>query len=671
MQLAPEGPIREEDPLGKAYDARLMRRLLGHLRPYRRNVVVAVVMLVLASGLELVGPWLTKIAIDEAIPRGDFRLLVGLAGAYAAALALSAALEYARTLLTTWIGQRVMKDLRGEIFGHLQRLQLAYFDGHPVGRIMTRVTSDVEVLNEMFTTGVVTIFGDVFTLLFIVGAMLALDWRLALVTFAVLPAVFLSAWFFRVKVREAYRDIRLRLARINAFLQERISGMSVVQLFGIEQPTKGRFAELNQDHLEAHLRSITYYALFFPVVELLASVALALIIWYGGAQALEGTVTIGVIAAFLQYARRFFRPIQDLSEKYNILQSAMASSERIFRLLDEEPGIPEPTRPVRLPRRAQGRIEFQNVWFRYRDRRIEDAPALGAPSSAASEDRTETPGLGREEPALVDPDTPEALDAETPDGTPLSAPEMRTLEPGGAEPADEVPEWVLEDVSFVAEPGERLAIVGPTGAGKSTIINLIMRFYEPQRGRILLDGTDIRQIPTRDLRSHMGLVLQDVYLFTGSAADNIRLDRAHVTEAKMRDAAARVGIDRHLTRLPAGYRQELGERGSKLSVGERQLLSFARALAGDPQVLLLDEATSSVDSEIEAQIERALEELMKGRTSIVVAHRLSTIQNADRILVIHHGRIREAGTHAELLRTGGLYARLHKLQFAPATAAAS
>ena len=676
MQLAPEGPIREEDKLGKAYDARLMRRLLAYIRPYRGKVVIAVGMLVLASGLELVGPWLTKVAIDDAIPNADYGLLARLAIAFALALTFSAALEYGRTLLTTWIGQRVMKDLRGEIFGHLQRLQLSYFDRNPVGRVMTRVTSDVEVLNEMFTSGVVAIFGDIFTLLFIVGAMLALDWRLALVTFAVLPAVFLSAWLFRTRVRQAYRDIRLRLARINAFLQERISGMSIVQLFRLERSTMGRFDELNRDHLDAHLRSITYYALFFPIVELLASVALALIIWYGGGQALQGAVTIGVIAAFLQYARRFFRPIQDLSEKYNILQSAMASSERIFRLLDEEPEILESGRTSHHALQTRGRIEFEKVWFHYGTLRTPAASEAVEGASPTAEVDRERPRIALEEPEVVEPETPEAVDVEVSDISGLAELELANAELElasaerlGIEPMAEEPAWVLEDVSFVAETGERLAIVGPTGAGKSTIINLIMRFYEAQRGRILLDGVDIREIPTRELRARMGLVLQDVYLFSGSAADNIKLDRLQVTDRKMREAAERVGVDRHIERLPAGYRQELGERGSRLSVGERQLLSFARALAGDPQVLLLDEATSSVDSEIEAQIERALEELMKGRTSIVVAHRLSTIQNADRILVIHHGRIKESGTHQELLRRGGLYARLHKLQFtAPAGA---
>jgi ATP-binding cassette subfamily B protein len=611
----PDGPIREEEALGKAYDARLMRRLLSYLRSYRLQVAAAVLMLIAASGLELVGPWLTKIALDRAVPTADTGLLTTLAIVFVGSLLAAAALEYARTLLTTWIGQKVMLDVRGQVFSRLQRLELGFFDRNPVGRLMTRVTSDVEVLNEMFTSGVVTIFGDIFTIGAIVTAMLLLDWRLALVSFAVLPLVFIAAMIFRRKVRSAYRDIRTRLARINAFLQERITGIGVVKLFGRERATADRFAEINDSHLRAHLRSITYYALFFPVIEILTAVAVALILWYGGLRALEGTMSIGVIAAFLQYVRRFFRPIQDLSEKYNILQNAMASSERVFRLLDRVPAIEEPEHPID-PGEIEGRIEFRNVWFRY------PSPAGDADGEA--------------------------------DAAPIVSEE----------------DWVLKDISFLVEPGERMAIVGATGAGKSTIVNLLLRFYDPQRGQILLDGIDIRDLSLETLRSSMGLVLQDVYLFSASAAENISMGRATIDDDGVREAAGRVGADRYVKRLPGGYSQALGERGSSLSVGERQLLSFARALAGAPRILLLDEATSSVDSEIEAQIDIALETLMRGRTSLVIAHRLSTVQNADRILVLHHGEIRETGSHEQLLAVEeGLYARLYQLQFASTEAA--
>jgi ATP-binding cassette subfamily B protein len=591
------GHAHEEEALGKGYDARLMRRLLHYLRPYRGRVVLAVTLLLCGAALELVGPWLTKVAIDRAIPARDGALLTRLAVAYVAALALAFALEYAQTLLTTWIGQRVMYDLRREVFTHIQRLSLPFFDRTPVGRIMTRVTNDVEVLNELFSSGVVTVFGDVFTLVFIVGALFLLDWRLALVTLAILPFVLGAAFYFRGRIRDAFRDIRVRLARINAYLQERITGVSTVQLFGRERQSAERFAEINRDHLDAHLRSITYYALFFPVMEVLTAVAMALIIVYGGFEILGGAMSVGVIAAFLQYTRRFFRPIQDLSEKYNMLQGAMASSERIFTLLDTEPQIAEPTDPVALPSPGRGEIEFRDVYFAYNH-------------------------------------------------------------------TAEQPDWVLRGVSFKVRPGERVAIVGHTGAGKSTLINLLMRFYEPQRGEILFDGVPLQRIPLAELRRRVGLVLQDVFIFSRDIGYNIRLGESEISEERVRLAAERVGAAPFIDRLPAGYDEPLGERGASLSIGERQLLSFARALAFDPLVLVLDEATSSVDSEIEARIQDALETLMHGRTSLVIAHRLSTIQHADRILVLHHGELREQGTHAELLARGGLYARLHELQFA-------
>jgi ATP-binding cassette, subfamily B, multidrug efflux pump len=583
----------EEETLGKAYDAALMRRLLRYLRPYRGRVALAISTLLAMATLELAGPLLTRYALDRAIPDGDTSLLGVLVGAWAAALVLGLLLEYAQTLLTTWIGQRVMYDLRNQLFAHLQRLSVRFFDRNPVGRLMTRVTNDVEVLNELFSTGVVTVFGDVFTLLIIFGALLLLDWRLALVTFSVLPLVALAAFVFRGLIRRAYREIRVRLARINTFLQERIVGIRVVQLFGRERESSARFDELNRDHLDSHLRSITYYALFFPVIELLTSVALALILWYGGGQVVQDAVTIGTIAAFLQLARRFFRPIQDLSEKYNVLQGAMAASERIFALLDTEPEVRDPAEPVSLPVPGRGEIEFRDVWFRY----------------------------------------------------------------------SEESDWVLRGVSFHARPGERVAIVGATGAGKSTIINLLMRFYDVQRGEILYDGVPIHDVRIRELRGRIGLVLQDVFLFSGDVRYNVRLGESEIGELRVREAIRRVGAERMVERLPAGLGQALGERGASLSGGERQLVSFARALAFDPEVLILDEATSSVDAELEAQIERALDELMQSRTSLVIAHRLSTVQTADRILVLHHGEVRERGTHAELLRRGGLYARLHELQF--------
>ncbi|HUF35901.1 MAG TPA: ABC transporter ATP-binding protein, partial [Gemmatimonadales bacterium] len=434
-------------------------------------------------------------------------------------------------------------------------------------------------------------FGDVFTLLAIMVMMLAIDFELALVTFAVIPLVWLTAAVFRRRVREAFRDIRLRVARLNAYLQERLSGMRVVQLFGREEASARRFGELNREQLEAHLRSITIYAVFFPVVEVLTSVAMALLLWYGGFRVLEGTLTVGVLAAFIQYTRRFFQPLQDLSEKFNLLQSAMASSERVFALLDEPVTVLEPAAPARLPRPAVGEVRFEGVWFRYR-----------------------------------------------PEGP-----------------------WVLRDISFVAAPGRTLALVGHTGAGKSTIVNLLLRFYEPERGRITVDGIDIRELSTGELRSVIGFVQQDLFLFTGDILHNLTLDAPIPPEAA-REAARRVGADRFIERLPAGYGHRLGERGRSLSVGERQLLSFARALALDPRILVLDEATSSVDAEAEAQIQRAIAELMAGRTSIVVAHRLSTILHADEILVLHHGEIRERGSHRELLVQRGLYERLYQLQ---------
>ena len=588
----------EEEALGKPYDAALMRRLLRYLRPYLWMTTVAVAMLLALAVLQLAGPYLTEVAIDRAIPARDSRLIALLGAAMAAALVAEFALEYGQTVLTALIGQRVMVDLRDEIFRKLQRLAVGFYDRNPVGRLITRVTSDVETLNDMFTGGVVALFGDVFTLLVIMVWMLAVDWKLALVSFAVIPFIVAAARLFQAAVRRAYRDIRVRLARINAFLQEHVTGMRVVQLFSREAQAAGRFEAVNRKYLDANLASIVAYALFFPAIEILTSVALASILLYGGNRVLGHTLTVGVLAAFLQLARRFFRPLQDLSEKYNIVQSAMASSERVFRLLDAAETVRDPARPVALPRPARGLVAFEDVWFRY---------------------------------------------------------------PGADGAADADAAWVLQGVSFTARPGETVAIVGHTGAGKTTVINLLLRYYDVVRGRVTVDGVDVRDLPQGELRGLIGLVQQDVFLFTGDIASNIRLG-ARIADEEVEAAARRVGAHRFIERLPARYAHRLGERGQSVSVGERQLLAFARALAVDPAILVLDEATSSVDAEAEALIQAAIAELMRGRTSIVVAHRLSTVQHADTILVLHHGQIRERGSHRELLAAGGLYERLYQLQ---------
>lgn len=581
-----------EEPLERSYDSALFRRLLHYLRPYWGSAVLAVVLLLATAGLSLVGPALTQQALDVAVPSHDVGLLGTLGLLFLGSLLLEFFFEYGGSMLTAYLGQRVMYDLRLQIFGYLQRLSIPYFDRHPVGRLMTRVTSDVETLNELFSAGLVTVFGDVFTLLAIMAMMLYQDWRLALVAFGVIPLVFIAAMIFRRRVRDAFREIRVKLARINSFLQEHLGGVRVVQLFNREAAAARQFDAINREHLDAHLKSITIYAVFFPVIELLTSVAIAALLYYGGLRAISGSLTVGVLAAFIQLTRRFFQPLQDLSEKYNLLQSAMASSERVFRLLDTEVSVPEPAQPRALPRPIRGQIDFEGVWFRYSD----DGP------------------------------------------------------------------WVLKDVSFEAPAGRTVALVGHTGAGKTTIISLLLRFYDPTRGRITLDGVDIREIGTDELRRQIGFVQQDLFLFTGDIRRNLALD-APIGEPEVRDAATRVGADRFIQRLPSGYGHVLGERGRSLSVGERQLLSFARALARNPRVLILDEATSSVDTESEAQIQRAIAEVMEGRTSLVVAHRLSTILHADEILVLHHGEIVERGTHRTLLGQGGIYHRLYRLQF--------
>ncbi|HZM15991.1 MAG TPA: ABC transporter ATP-binding protein [Candidatus Krumholzibacteria bacterium] len=585
------GEPQEEDGAGRPFDRVLARRLLAHLRPYARWVWLAVLLLFCNSLLQLVGPYLTKIAIDDHIRVGDLHGLGRLALLYLGVVLLDFTLEYAQFYVMQWVGQQIMFDLRSRIMRHLVRLELGFYDHNPVGRLMTRVMGDVGTLHELFTTGVVAIFGDFLTLVGIVIAMFLLDWRLALVANLVLPALFLISLLFRARVRTSYRIVRGRVAAMNAFLQEHLTGMRVVQLFGREGASLQKFAGLNGAHREAHLRTILYYALFYPAVELVSAAATALIVWYGGGRVVQNSLELGVLVAFLQYAERFFRPISDLAEKYNTFQSAMASSERLFRLLDREPRLQSPPSARRLER-ARGHVVFDDVHFEYK--------------------------------------------------------------PG---------EPVLEGLSFEVQPGERVAVVGATGAGKTSVLSVLTRLYDIQRGRILLDGIDVRSLDLTDLRRQVGVVLQDPFLFAGSIESNIRLGEARITSEQVQEAARLVHAERFIAKLPEGYTTEVSERGSTLSVGQRQLLALARVLAFDPAVLVLDEATSSVDTETELEIRDAVHRVLAGRTSLVVAHRLSTIQDCDRILVLHRGRLREAGSHAELLRAGGIYARLYELQF--------
>ena len=603
--------IHDDEIIGKAYDARLMRRLLQYLRPYSRQVGLALVAIVVGGAAQLAQPYLFKVAIDRYIANGQLAGLENLAALYLGIVAVAFAAEYAQTWLLQLTGQRIMFDLPMAIYGHLQRLDVRYYDRNPVGRLMTRVTSDVDVLNDLFTSGVVSVIGDVFLLVGIMVVMIGMNWRLALVAFAVLPLIALIAQWFRRNVRDSYRVVRGWIARINAFLQENITGMSTVQLFRREGLNFTRFAEIDARHRDANIESIFYYATFYPAIEAVGALASALIIWYGGGSVLAGTLTLGALVAFLQYSQRFFRPISDMSEKFNILQSAMASSERIFKLLDEPVTIAPPARPVARPEGATGHIAFDHVWFAY---------------NAAPVARS----------VRLQPDP--GLESGTPD-------------------------YVLRDVSFEVKPGERVGIVGATGAGKTTLINLLLRFYDVTGGRITIDGVDIRRLDLAELRGLFGLVLQDVYLFSGTIGENIRLGNQAMDEGRVRRAAEAVHADGFIERLPHGYEAAVAERGSTLSVGQKQLLSFARALASDPRVLMLDEATSSVDTETELLVRDALRVLMAGRTTIAIAHRLSTIQDMDKILVLHKGRLRESGTHQELLAQRGIYFKLFELQY--------
>lgn len=581
----------EEEVLGKAYDSRLMKRLLGYLWPYTHYAAAALLAIFLNAVLQLAQPYLIKVAIDTYIAKGDLDGVSRIAVWFFAVLLCGFVLEYLQTWLMNMIGQRIMFDMRMQVYGHLQRLDLRDYDKNPVGRLMTRVTSDIDVLNDLFSGGIVAAFGDVFMLAGIMIVLLTMDWRLSLIAFSVLPLIVLITEWFRVHVRESYRTVRTLIARINAFLQENITGMATVQLFRREAVNLGRFDDINRQHRDANLNSIFYYAVFYPAVELVSALAGALIIWFGGGWVMADTLTLGSLVAFLQYSQRFFQPISDMSEKFNLLQAAMASSERIFALLDTPVTIESPASPKRTAG-GPGHIKFENVWFAYKD------------------------------------DT-----------------------------------FVLRDVSFDVQPGERIGIVGATGAGKSTVINLLLRFYDVTRGRITVDGVDLREMPLADVRGLFGLVLQDVYLFTGTVASNVRLGNQRITDEDVRRAVKAVHADRFIDRLPLGLDAPVAERGATLSVGQKQLLSFARALAFDPRVLVLDEATSSVDTETELLIRDALHVLMSGRTTIAIAHRLSTIQDMDKILVFHKGELREVGSHQELLARRGIYYRLYQLQY--------
>ena len=581
---------QDDDILGKAYDARLMRRLLAYLRPYRPQVALAVVAIAGHSVLQLAPPYLTKVLIDRYIPQGDSAGVTSVALMLVGALVLSFAFQFVETWTLQMTGQRIMFDIRMQVFTHLQRLDLRFYDRNPVGRLMTRVTSDVDALNDLFTSGVVSIFGDIFTLVGIMVTLVLMDQRLALVAFSVLPLIWLVTQWFRRNVRESYRTVRTWVARINAFLQERITGMGTVQLFRREPRDFAAFDDIDAKHRDANIDSIFYYAVFYPAIEVVSALAASLILWWGGAWVLRDTLTLGSLVAFLQYSSRFFRPISDMSEKFNTLQAAMASSERIFGLLDTPVQIENP--PAARPHAGPGRIVFEHVTFAY----VEGEP-------------------------------------------------------------------VLRDVSFVVEPGQRIALVGATGSGKTTIINLLLRFYDVQEGRITVDGVDIRELDLVGLRALFGLVLQDVHLFSGDIASNIRLGQASIDDAWVAAALKAVHADGFIARLPGGIHAAVAERGATLSVGQKQLLSFARALAFNPRVLILDEATSSVDTETEMLIRDALGVLMRGRTTIAIAHRLSTIQDMDRILVLHKGQLRESGTHQELLAERGIYHRLYRLQF--------
>ncbi len=581
----------EEEALGKAYDSKLMKRLLGYIKPYKNYVIFAILLNIVVAALGPVRPLLTKIAVDDYIANADYDGLLLIGILLFSSLLLQAAVQFFLTYFMQYLGQKVLFDLRTQIFNHIQKLALKFFDKTPIGRLVTRATNDVEALGELFSSGIVMVFSDVFIIIWILVFMFFMDFSLSLVTLSVLPVLIYGTFLFKRKARESYRDVRLHLARLNSYMQEHVTGMSVVQIFNKEKDELKKFSSINKDYRTANIKSVFYYAIFFPSVELLSSIALGLIIWYGGGEIVQGTLTIGVLFAFIQFTEMFFRPIRDLSEKYNIMQTAMASSERIFKLIDNDTMVKNPNKPVNLTN-VRGQIDFKNVWFAYNDK-----------------------------------------------------------------------DYVLKDISFSINPGETVAIVGHTGAGKTSIINILTRFYDINKGSILLDGINIEKLDKRELRKYVSMVLQDVFLFSGNIESNINLNNNSIDKSKILEAAAAVGADKFIDALPDKYDEEVKERGATLSVGQKQLISFARALAYDPQILILDEATSSVDTETEHLIQKAINKLLVGRTAIVIAHRLSTIQSADKIIVLHKGEIRETGNHQQLLAKQGIYYKLYQLQY--------
>jgi ATP-binding cassette subfamily B multidrug efflux pump len=659
---------QEEEVLGKAYDSRLMRRLITYLRPYSWQVAIALGSIVLKAFADVLGPYLVKVAIDrylDPVPAAASGLwswlnpqpLIGVAqlsAIYVGLLVFSFLLDFLQTYFMQWTGQKVMFDLRSQIFRHLQRMHVAFYDHNPVGRLVTRVTTDVDALNEMFTSGVVSIFEDLFVLAGIIGIMLCMNWKLALITFGVLPLIIYSTKVFRTKVRDSYRRIRTAIARINSYLQEHVSGMVVLQLFNRERKAYDRFSEINRSHMDAFKDAIMAYSVYYPVIEILSSIAIACVIWFGGRDIISQIsvrslafefnshtlisfhlvptlASLGVLVAFMQYAQRFFRPIMDFSEKYNILQSAMAASERIFKLLDTPVEVTSPA--VTKKPTGPGRIEFDHVWFAYRNVEIDDKAAPSSAHVGASPIQTKQ--------------------------------SLAVHSPGNGKPADSAsaPDWVLRDVTFTIEPGETAAIVGHTGAGKTTLISLLLRFYDVQKGAVRIDGVDVKDMDISGLRSRFGVVLQDPFLFTGTIGGNIRLGTKRIQDANIQKAAEDVNLGDFIRALPKGFEEEVRERGSTLSTGQKQLISFARALAHEPKILILDEATSSVDTETEFKVRDALTRMVEGRTSLVIAHRLSTVQRADKIVVMHKGQVREMGTHQQLLAERGIYFKLYQLQY--------